>query len=793
VSVQRGGGRYEVIRRLSAGAHGVAEHAYDTRLLRPVVVKTLKASGDEAKARLLREARLASAIDHPNVCSIYEASEEGDRAFLVMQYVAGRPLSELVEGGPLSVPLALSIGAQIADGLAAAHALGIVHRDLKPSNVMITEGGMVKILDFGLAVRRGSDKGGDASVNGTPSGPAGTVGYMAPEQFVGRPSSERSDVFALGVILYKMVTGRHPFDQSGDPQLIARAIQFASPTAPEKMQPNLPEGLATVVMRALAKNPQERQDSAASVRDALKTVMRALSLDAGTIAPAPVPRPSAGAKGGKLVRALVELVHRSEPDPPSLSLAVLPFRDVRSSEDATSPDFGFAIADAIAGRLSRLGGLSVRPSGSLLAMTSLPSDPVEAGKSLGVTHVLSGSLTRGSDQLALSWQLLDVTAGAVSAGDTLASEKLDFVALQTAVTDEVFATLRGSGELDPPPRAEPIRVLPPELAPKYLRARAKLSSFVLRTRRRADLDEARQLLEEVTEAVPRYAPARSGLGVAHLHYARNGFGDSRSLEAAKGAFEEALAIDPRGLEAKLFRVFTFLSLGEKASAQHAVHHLLETAPDSFDVHLVAATMLRLDGVYGEAQRQLDLALSLNPHDAHVVYNQRARILHYLGDVDAAVEEAEQGLSLSPAHPLLRTTLGYLRLRQERYDEASEVLEALVHDEPNLRIAHPTLAICRYLRGDEPGAAACIGESVRAAADCDPETAYRVATYHAVVGDVEEASAWLRRAIYLGNENHPWFAQNPAWDVIRTHESVASILEPLAARHRHNVALWRRMI
>jgi serine/threonine-protein kinase len=426
-------------------------------------------------------------------------------------------------------------------------------------------------------------------------------------------------------------------------------------------------------------------------------------------------------------------------------------------------------------------------------MTSLPSDPVDAGKSLGVTHVLSGSLTRGRDQLALSWQLLDVAAGAVSAGDTLASEKLDFVALQTAVTDEVFATLRGSGELAPPPKAEPTRVLSPELAPKYLRARAKLSSFVLRTRRRADLDEARQLLEEVTQAAPRYTPARSGLGVAHLHYARNGFGDSRSLTAAREAFEEALAIDPRGLEAKLFRVFTFLSLGEKSSAQHAVHHLLETAPESFDVHLVAATMLRLDGVYGEAQRQLDYALSLNPHDAHVVYNHRARILHYLGDVDAAVEEAEQGLSLSPAHPLLRTTLGYLRLRQERLDDASEILEALVRDEPNLRIAHPTLAICRYLRGDESGAAACIGESVRAAADCDPETAYRVATYHAVVGDVEEASEWLRRAIYLGNENHPWFSQNPAWDAIRAHESVASILEPLAARHRHNVALWRRML
>ncbi len=795
MSTRRGGGRYEVIRRLSAGAHGVAEHAYDTHLLRSVVLKTLKASGDAAKARLLREARLASAIDHPNVCAIYEASEEGDRAFLVMQYVPGRPLSELVDGGPLSIPLALSVGLQIAEGLAAAHALGIVHRDLKPSNVMVSEGGMVKILDFGLAVRRGDDaSSGDASVTSTPSGPAGTVGYMAPEQFVGRPSSERSDVFALGVILYKMLTGRHPFDTSGDPSLIARSIQFATPTPADTVRPDLPEELGAIVMRALAKSPQERQDSAASVRDALKTVMRGLSLDGSAITVAPsAPSPASGAKAGRLVRALVELVHRAEPEAPALSLAVLPFRDVREGAAAPGPDFGFAIADAIAGRLSRLGGISVRPSGSLLAMTSLPSDPVEAGKSLGVTHLLSGSLTRGADQLALSWQLLDIAAGTVTAGDTLASERLDVAALQTSVTEEVFASLRGSGDLAPEPATEPTRALSPELSQKYIRARAKLSSFMLRTRRRAELDDARQLLEEVTAAAPRYAPARSGLGVAHLQYARNGFGDSRSLDAARDAFEEALAIDPRGLEAKVFRVFTFLSLGEKSSAQHAVHHLLETAADSFDVRLVAATLLRLDGVYGEAQRQLDAALSLNPHDAHVVYNHRARILHYRGEIDAAVEEAEQGLALSPSHPLLRNTLGYLRLRQERYAEAAQILETVVSDEPNLRIAHPTLAMCRLALGDRKGAAACIGESVRAAADCDPETAYRVATYHAVAGDVDEASAWLRRAIYLGNENYPWFWDNPSWDAVRGHESIAAILEPLAARHRQNVALWRRML
>ena len=215
---------YEIIRKLGAGGSGVVYLANDTLLQRPVVLKILRTgllSAEQLRSTVLREARLASAIEHPNVCAIYEVGESGDEGYIVMQYVPGQSLDQLIARGPASLQLVLSVGIQIADGLQAAHALGIFHRDLKPQNVMLTDGGLVKILDFGLARRLRPEDASfdpskpalakDASVAATYTARGGTIRYMAPEQFVTGQSSVQSDVWALGVILYELASGRHPF------------------------------------------------------------------------------------------------------------------------------------------------------------------------------------------------------------------------------------------------------------------------------------------------------------------------------------------------------------------------------------------------------------------------------------------------------------------------------------------------------------------------------------------------------------------------------------------------------
>src|SRR5689334_16702113 len=200
--------QYQILRRLGSGAGGVVYSARDTRLLRPVVIKMLRAkkgADNTSPERVLREARLASAIEHPNVCAIYEVGEFEGQNFIVMQFVPGRTLAQLITSGPLSLQLALSIGLQIGDGLAEAHRLGILHRDLKPANIMITDGGLVKILDFGLAQRKAGEETGPAPVSGVKkrsySTRGGTLAYMAPEQFVTGRTSEQSDIFSFGVIL----------------------------------------------------------------------------------------------------------------------------------------------------------------------------------------------------------------------------------------------------------------------------------------------------------------------------------------------------------------------------------------------------------------------------------------------------------------------------------------------------------------------------------------------------------------------------------------------------------------
>jgi serine/threonine-protein kinase len=289
--------QYEIVRRLGAGGSGVVYLANDTRLQRPVVLKVLRAglqSLEQMSSTVLREARLASAIEHPNVCSIYEVGESGDEAYIAMQYVPGQSLDRLIARGPASLQLLLSVGIQVADGLQAAHALGIFHRDLKPQNVMLTDGGLAKILDFGLARRLRTEDTAfdpekppevrDEAAVATYTARGGTIRYMAPEQFVTGQSSVQSDVWALGIILYELASGRHPFARPDEEDFqVIRAIQFQDAPDLSEIVPDISLELKSVIAACLEKNPSARYSSAAEVREALKTIMKALQIETGII------------------------------------------------------------------------------------------------------------------------------------------------------------------------------------------------------------------------------------------------------------------------------------------------------------------------------------------------------------------------------------------------------------------------------------------------------------------------------------------------------------------------------
>jgi eukaryotic-like serine/threonine-protein kinase len=803
---------YEIVRRLGAGSSGVVYLANDTLLQRPVVLKILRAglvSAQQMRTTILREARLASAIEHPNVCAIYEVGEVGDEGYIVMQYVPGQSLDQLIARGPARPQLVLSVGIQIADGLQAAHALGIFHRDLKPQNVMLTDGGLVKILDFGLARRLPPEDAGfdpskpalkkDASLAATYTARGGTIRYMAPEQFVTGQSSVQSDVWALGVILYELVSGRHPFSRpdAEDFQAI-RAIQFSDPPGLSEIVPSVSSELKSVIATCLEKTPGERYNTAADVREALKTIMKAQLIETGTIpgdaaAILPVTSIEAEKRATSFLSMLAERFRESSSERSAQdSLVVLPFVNLGAGEVA--PLYGYALADAIAARLARIPELVVRPSSTLMSLPITQMDPLSIGQRLLVSYVLAGSFVRSDTGFDLNWQLLNVALQSVRSGGAIQVASLDLIAVQTQISNEVFAALHGGGDqVDAPRSTARNGSLPGSVSEEYLQARALLSSFMVRTSSRNDLDRACALFTSVTEKDPEFAAGWSGLGIAELQYARHGFGGQVHVMHARRAFDEALKRDPTATEPNLYRIYMLLSRGEKESARHGIANLLASAANDWNVHMVAGLALRGDGIYDEALQQFRGALRLNPANAAILYNHRARVYQYQNQLELAGDELEKGLALEPRHPLLRTSSGYQQMRIGNLIPAIETLEGVIRDDKSMRIAVPTLAMCYVLVGERELGAGLLKDETLAAAEADNEMAYRLASYFAVEGDASEALHWLRRAIYLGNENYPWFQKNPAWNNLRTNSDFSRILEDLKKTFRRNQKTWNRLL
>jgi serine/threonine-protein kinase len=819
--------QYELVRKIGAGGSGVVFLANDTLLQRPVVIKLLKRGNltiEQMRATQLREARLASAIDHPNVCAIYEVGEaptesgDGAEAYIVMQYVPGKSLDKIIAEGPSSLELVLSAGIQIADGLSAAHSLGIFHRDLKPANVMLTDGGLIKILDFGLARRLALDK-----TDFDPSGPAdkrnlppmgatytargGTIAYMAPEQFVTGQSSVQSDIFALGLILFELATGRHPFHRPDAPDFQSiRAIQFADPPSIREIAPQLPVELESVILRCLEKQPSARFAAAADIRESLKTIMRSMQLDSAlmgggeslSLLPTQGRLPLDEREEEKRTTGILSMLAErfresgsSSSNKQTNSIVVLPFINYGPADVA--PLYGYALADAIAARLARMPSLVVRPSSALMTVPTQQLDPLSVGKKLLADFVLTGNFLRSDKGFDLNWQLLDVPGQSVRAGGSINVASFDLVSVQAEICNEVFSTLQGVGRLRGLPENNRSTSLTEDLSEEYLQARALLSSFMTRTGNRDDLDRARELFESVVKRNESYAPGWSGLGITHLQYTRHGLGGQMHVLEARRAFDRALELDPGSVEANLYRVYMLLSRGEKESARHGIEHLLQTAGNDWNVRMVAGLTLRIDGMYEEALDQFNASLRMNPSNAAMIYNHRARVYQYQNQLELAADEIEKGLTLEPRQPLLRISLGYQQMRTGNLSAAIETLENVIRDEKSLRIVFPTIALCYVQLGDRQKAATFIIDETLAAAEADSEMAYRLATYFAVDGDESEALHWLRRAIYLGNENYPWFSKNPAWKRLSGHADFERILEDLKKSYRRNQKNWKRLL
>jgi eukaryotic-like serine/threonine-protein kinase len=801
-------GNYRILEKIGAGGQGTVYKATDTKLGRAVVIKVLPPELTVKEANLKRferEARLASSLDHPNICTIFDLNEIEGVHFIAMQYVEGKNVRDLVNGRPLDLRSALTITIQVADALAAAHERGIVHRDIKAGNVMVTPSGQVKILDFGLAklVDESASPGSIHHTDLTEVGvPYGTATYAAPEQARGERVDARADIFSTGVLLYELLTGTWPF-QGKTSVDVRHAVLHEDPIPLNEARPGgAPWQLQAILDRTLQKEPKQRYQKVGELRDDLRVVLREVEAgDGQTFDPimpiAPKHMPGTG-RMGRAMRWLRGITgERSTPqrfsgsetsahetpvtsvsDRDRKSIAILPFKNV--SSDPESSFYEFSLADAVITELARVRSLVVRPSSEIVKYQGVQIDPRQAGREMSVSAVLSAGFLRGGNRIRVTAQLVDVESGDLLWSDRIDADATDIISVQDTITQQIVEGLRLELSADEKDRLVQQPTANAEAYEEYLRGRDALGRFVYKTIGRKDIDEAIKHFERAAYLDPSFALAHSGLGKAYANRVIKGTGEPGDYDAATEAFDKALALDPDLLEPRRHMVLIYLSHGEKDRARETAEKLVRESPNDPGVHFQRGMIARLDGEYEKALRCFERMARLSPAEKVVASYNRARIFTYVGEFDRAIAELNEGAALEADHPLIKTFRARALYYHGDVVKAAEILEQVLEQQPQLDGIRPIYATFLSALGFNEEARAQLTDEVIETANTDHDVSYWLASAYAMEGERDQALKWLRRAIELGNENRAWFEKDKNWDSLRDDPEYQEIIQSIKA-------------
>lgn len=788
-------GNYKILEKIGAGGQGTVYKAVDSKLGRTVVIKVLPEELVAKEANLKRferEARLASSLDHPNICTIFDLNEIDGVHFIAMQHIPGRNVRQLVNGKPLQLESALSIAIQVADALAVAHAQGIIHRDVKAGNVMVNNKGQVKVLDFGLAKLLDDDAARTSGIHHTEltevGVPYGTATYAAPEQARGDRVDSRADIFSAGVLLYEMLTGTWPFRGTTAVD-VRHAVLHVEPTPINEVRPDpVPARLQQILDRALQKDPRDRYQQIAQFRDDLRAVVRENAMAEGGIidesglpvaprhlnADGPIARAFRWFKsvtGSESSASSGQMPSGSQPreahetpttfgDRERKSVAILPFKNL--GNDPETAFYEFSLADAVITELARVRSLVVRPSSVIVRYQGKQFDPGDVGRELSVDAILTASFLRAGARLRVTVQLLDVSTSEILWSDRIDTDASDIMAVQDTIVQHIVDGLRL--ELSPDEKVELARGTTTDAAAseEYLRGRNCLAQFIYHTTARADLDSAISHFERAIEMDSNFALAYSALGSCYVHRVLKALGGREDHDKAQKAFNKALALDPKLLEARLQNVFIFITRGQKRKAREEVELLRDEYPNDVGVHFVRGYLARLDAEYEKALRSFDRMVRLNPAERVVASYHRARIFMYQQRYDEALAELDQGAALEPDHPMIQTFRARVLDYRGEIDSAMRILEQVLERHPKMDGIRPILAICLSAQGRHEEASKQLTERVRVAAAADHDIAYWLATAYLLQGRQVKALEWLQTAIELGNENYLWFESDPNW-------------------------------